>query len=104
MTSDRQPLSGRAFWYGSDLARSGDWIRRIGAREAGEIARALVGVKRRRLAPTEIAREDFPLGATADLLLSGQSRHQGGQRAAGAEFAGAAGTGDGGVPGGRPDT
>ena len=39
----------------------------------------------------------------ADLLLSRQPRHQGGQRAAGAEPAGAARAGDGGVPGGRPD-
>ena len=39
----------------------------------------------------------------ADLLLSGQSRHQGGQCSAGAEPAGAARTGDRAVPGDRPD-
>ena len=26
----RQPLAGRAFWYGAELARSGDWLRRVG--------------------------------------------------------------------------
>ena len=31
MGNSRQPLAGRAFWYGAELVRSGDWIHTLAA-------------------------------------------------------------------------
>lgn len=64
----RQPLSGRVFWYGGDMAQSNDWIRTLGDAEAREIDAALAAVKRRGVPLFEITREQFPLDRTARLL------------------------------------
>src|SRR5258708_394658 len=68
MSGKRQELQGRAFWYGQELARSGDWIRTLGPTATQEIIAALDGVKRRRTPLFEITRDDFPLGRTLDVL------------------------------------
>lgn len=68
MGNSRQPLAGRAFWYGADLDRSGDWIHTLDATALGEIDAALQGVKRRRLPVLEMTREDFPLTSAAAIL------------------------------------
>ena len=91
MTGERQPLQGRAFWHGPELARSGDWIWRAGAREADEIAAALAAVKRRGLAMAEITRDGFPLAAAADLLAKVRAELEDGRgmvRLSGLEIAG----------------
>src|SRR3954462_13864302 len=64
----RQPLQGRAFWYGAELARTGDWIRRVGAREAAELRAAVDAVRARGIPLYEITRADFPVTATRPLL------------------------------------
>jgi hypothetical protein len=68
MTQPRQPLQGRAFWYGRDLDRSGDWIHMLGATEQREIAAALYAVKRREIPLFEITRQNFPLDRTLGFL------------------------------------
>src|SRR4051812_25417238 len=64
----RQPLAGRAFWYGAELTRTGDWLRRIGARETAELRRAVDAVTARGIPLYQITRADFPLDATRGLL------------------------------------
>jgi hypothetical protein len=66
MIAARKPFDTRAAWNGKELERSGAWVRRLGARELGEIDAALERV--RRMPYLEIAKRDFPLAATADLL------------------------------------
>ena len=62
----REPLNGRANWYGKDLDASGAWIRELNDTHRREIDAALAQVARAPL--FSFARDDFPLSATADLL------------------------------------
>ncbi len=66
----REPLKGRAAWHGKELDASDDWIRTLDDTHRREIDDALAQVKRARLAPCRFTRDQFPLGATADLLHS----------------------------------
>jgi hypothetical protein len=66
MATARKPFATRAAWYGADLARSNAWVRTLGDREHRELDAALARVRAMPL--FEIAREDFPLAATADFL------------------------------------
>jgi len=66
MQTARSPIQGPAAWYGSDLDRSGDWIRTLNATHAREIATALDRVRTR--PPFAFGRADFPLPTTAALL------------------------------------
>jgi hypothetical protein len=68
MTTARQPFATRAAWYGADMARTNAWVRPLGERERGELDAALARVRAMPL--VEIAKEDFPLAATADLLAA----------------------------------
>ena len=68
MMTARQPFATRAAWYGADMARSHAWVRSLGEREQGELDAALTRVRFMPL--IEIAKEDFPLAATADLLAA----------------------------------
>jgi hypothetical protein len=68
MATARQPFATRAAWYGADMERSNAWVRPLGERERGEIDAALDRV--RRIPLFEIAKEDFPLAATADFLAA----------------------------------
>ncbi|MBI3515314.1 MAG: TauD/TfdA family dioxygenase [Proteobacteria bacterium] len=68
MTSSRQPLQGRVFWYGRELERSGDWIHALGAAEQREIAAALAAAKRSGKPLFELGRDDFPLDRTVAFL------------------------------------
>jgi hypothetical protein len=69
MTSQRQPLSGRAFWFGTELERSGDWIRHLDTAALAEIDAALAVARRRGGAPAEMRHDDFPLGSNAQQAL-----------------------------------
>jgi hypothetical protein len=64
----RQPLKGRANWYGKDLDASGDWIRTLDDTQRHEIDAALGEIKRNRHPLLGFARDDFPLSSTAQLL------------------------------------
>jgi len=64
----RQPIEGRAVWRGSDLERSGDWIRTFNEAELQEIDGALSAVKRAGKALLGFGRADFPLPETSRLL------------------------------------
>jgi len=66
MQPARTPIQGPAAWYGSDLDRSGDWIRTLNETHTREIAAALDGVRGRPL--FGFGRTDFPLPATSPLL------------------------------------
>jgi hypothetical protein len=66
MPLDRTKLETRTAWYGKDLARSDAWVRRVGERELREIDAAMARVAG--MPFREIAKEDFPLAATADLI------------------------------------
>lgn len=70
----RQPIEGRAAWYGKDLDASGAWIRSFNDTQREEIDAALAQVKRARLPLFGFSRDDFPLASTADLLaeISGE--------------------------------
>jgi Taurine catabolism dioxygenase TauD, TfdA family len=68
MTMARQSFATRAAWYGAEMARSHAWMRPLGERERGELDAALARVRRMPL--LEIAKEDFPLAATADFLAA----------------------------------
>ena len=62
------PITGRSFWYGADLERSGDWVRVLNTSQLAEIDAALQGLKRRGTKLFDFTREDFPLPQTAALL------------------------------------
>ena len=64
----RQPIEGRAHWYGKDLEQSGAWIRTLADAHRAEIDAALTRVKQARLPLFGFTRDDFPLPATASLL------------------------------------
>ena len=66
-------------WYGSELARSDDWIHKLTSGELAEVAAALAEVERRQLPIMNIAQSDFPLPtlgprltAMRDVLLDGR--------------------------------
>ena len=64
----REPLKGRAAWYGKDLDESGAWIRSFNDTQRAEIDAALAQVKRARFPLFGFSRDDFPLPSTSDLL------------------------------------
>jgi TfdA family taurine catabolism dioxygenase TauD len=64
----RQPLEGRAHWYGKDLEQSGAWIRSLDDTHRAEINAALTQVKQARLPLFGFTRDEFPLPTTASLL------------------------------------
>ena len=64
----RQPIEGRAHWYGKDLEQSGAWIRTLADAHRAEIDAALTQVKQARLPLFGFTRDQFPLPATASLL------------------------------------
>jgi hypothetical protein len=64
----REPLNGRAAWYGKDLDASGAWIRSFNDTQREEIDAALAQVKRARFPLFGFGRDDFPLASTTDLL------------------------------------
>jgi hypothetical protein len=64
----RQPLEGRAHWYGKDLEQSGAWIRSLDDAHRAEINTALDHVKQARVPLFGFTRDQFPLPATAPLL------------------------------------
>ncbi len=66
--SGAMPITGRAFWYGADLDRSGDWVRVLNATHLAEIDAALQRLKQRGTALFAFSREEFPLPQTAALL------------------------------------
>jgi len=55
------PIGGPSAWRGAEMAKSGDWIYALSARETGEIEAALGSVKRRKLEILDITRAEFPL-------------------------------------------
>ncbi len=64
----RPPLTGRGVWTGTELARSGDWIRTLDAGQIGEIDAALGALKRTGAPLLGFQRQDFPLPRSAALL------------------------------------
>ncbi|MBL8672080.1 MAG: TauD/TfdA family dioxygenase [Alphaproteobacteria bacterium] len=64
----RRPIGGRCAWTGAELARKGDWVRRLDARHVAALAAALDTVDRRRVPTFEISRADFPLPGLDALL------------------------------------
>jgi hypothetical protein len=62
------PVTGGALWSADELAARDDWIIRLGADALEDIATALDGVKRRRLAIEDITAADFPLPSVATRL------------------------------------
>ena len=65
-TTMRRTIGGRAAWRGTDLARSGSWIRRLTPAQLATLDAALGRV--RASEPTSIRREDFPLPGFEALL------------------------------------
>jgi len=63
-----QMLAGRAAWTGTELERSGDWIRTLDDRQRREIDAALQAAKRRTTTLFDFGKADFPLDSTAALL------------------------------------
>jgi hypothetical protein len=63
-----QPVVDPAGWSPDDLRDVGRWSYRIGEREADELAAAVAAVRRDGVPIVEVARENFPLGAFADVL------------------------------------
>ncbi len=64
----RQMLTGRAAWTGTELERSGDWIRNLDDLQRREIDAALHEAKRRSDGLFDFGKSDFPLDSTAALL------------------------------------
>jgi hypothetical protein len=56
-----EPVSGKGVWYGRDLARRDDWIRRFSADELAEIGAAVDRFRRTGRALPAMTRDDFPL-------------------------------------------
>ncbi|MDH3240085.1 MAG: TauD/TfdA family dioxygenase, partial [Alphaproteobacteria bacterium] len=67
-TSRIEPVAGPSLWSAEELAARGDWIIRVDAAALDDIAAALDGVKRRRIALADISAEDFPLPSMAAQL------------------------------------
>jgi hypothetical protein len=55
------PIAGRSAWYGRDLTRSDEWIRRVSAAELDELDAALRHTQRAGLDIIGITRREFPL-------------------------------------------
>jgi hypothetical protein len=68
MPMTRQPITGPAAWTGTQLERSGRWIRTLDETHQREIAAALAQVKAAGLPAYGFRRADFPLQDTARLL------------------------------------
>ena len=67
-TTRFDPVAGPSLWSADELTARDDWIVRLDTAALDDIAAALDGVRRRRLAIEDITAEDFPLPSMAAQL------------------------------------
>ena len=65
---ERQALEGRFVWCGDELRRDDRWVRALTSAQLAELDCALAAAKARGRTWETVAKEDFPLTGTADLL------------------------------------
>jgi len=63
-----EPVVDPAGWTADELRNVADWSYRISERDADELAAGVAAVRRQRVPVVEVARENFPLDAFADVL------------------------------------
>ena len=66
----RMPIGGPAAWVGADLERNQSWIHHFTEADIAAIDGALAHVAAKGLAWDQITREDFPLGAFAQVMAA----------------------------------
>jgi Taurine catabolism dioxygenase TauD, TfdA family len=63
-----EPVSGKAVWYGRELAQRDDWIRHFSAAELAEIAAAVHAFQKTGRALHAVSRDAFPLPTLGPVL------------------------------------
>ena len=75
----RQPIAGAVAWRGADLARSDEWIVRLGAEAVAELEAAAQGARAAGRTLATMRREDFPLPGLVPAVASWARELDGGR-------------------------